>query len=167
MKVRRHANLCDHAEEQARLFRPQRRHHGADGPIAAEQKSERRSVAEHRIGRQIKGRGDASGVPGRLNTTGRQSLARSMPRCPFSPSGMTMRSPTTGGPANRRLGRSTSAGNTRKRTQRCFRRGRRAFHEYMPLRWTQAEPGRVYRKISYGPARCLHARHAQLSRAQR
>ena len=21
----------------------------------------------------------------------------------------------------------------------------------MPLRWTQAEPGRVYRKISYGP----------------
>jgi alkaline phosphatase D len=30
-------------------------------------------------------------------------------------------------------------------------RGHRAFHEYMPLRETQAEPGRVYRKISYGP----------------
>jgi alkaline phosphatase D len=30
-------------------------------------------------------------------------------------------------------------------------RGARAFHEYMPLRATQVEPGRVYRKISYGP----------------
>jgi PhoD-like phosphatase len=29
-------------------------------------------------------------------------------------------------------------------------RASRAFHEYMPLRFTQAEPGRVYRKISYG-----------------
>jgi len=29
-------------------------------------------------------------------------------------------------------------------------RAARAFHEYMPLR-TQGEPGRVYRKISYGP----------------
>src|SRR5215813_1797668 len=27
----------------------------------------------------------------------------------------------------------------------------RAFHEYMPMRETFAEPGRVYRKISYGP----------------
>jgi alkaline phosphatase D len=30
-------------------------------------------------------------------------------------------------------------------------RARRAFHEYMPVRRTQAEAGRVYRKISYGP----------------
>jgi alkaline phosphatase D len=30
-------------------------------------------------------------------------------------------------------------------------RGSRAFHEYMPLRESSAEPGRVYRKISYGP----------------
>src|SRR5262245_28084190 len=30
-------------------------------------------------------------------------------------------------------------------------RGGRAFHEYMPLRYTPAEPGRIYRKISYGP----------------
>jgi phosphodiesterase/alkaline phosphatase D-like protein len=27
----------------------------------------------------------------------------------------------------------------------------RAFHEYMPMRISIAEPGRVYRKISYGP----------------
>jgi len=32
-------------------------------------------------------------------------------------------------------------------------RASRAFHEYMPMRFTQAEPGRVYRKISYGPNR--------------
>ena len=30
-------------------------------------------------------------------------------------------------------------------------RSSRAFHEYMPMCETQAEPGRVYRKISYGP----------------
>jgi alkaline phosphatase D len=30
-------------------------------------------------------------------------------------------------------------------------RAARAFHEYLPLRTTQIEPGRVYRKISYGP----------------
>ncbi|MCX7314832.1 MAG: alkaline phosphatase D family protein [Alphaproteobacteria bacterium] len=30
-------------------------------------------------------------------------------------------------------------------------RASRAFHEYMPLRVTPAEAGRVYRKISYGP----------------
>ncbi len=30
-------------------------------------------------------------------------------------------------------------------------RANRAFHEYMPTRDTFAEPGRVYRKISYGP----------------
>jgi alkaline phosphatase D len=30
-------------------------------------------------------------------------------------------------------------------------RGARAFHEMTPLRVTPAEPGRVYRKISYGP----------------
>jgi alkaline phosphatase D len=30
-------------------------------------------------------------------------------------------------------------------------RASRAFHDYMPLRESLAEPGRVYRKISYGP----------------
>ena len=30
-------------------------------------------------------------------------------------------------------------------------RSSRAFHEYMPMRETELEPGRVYRKIGYGP----------------
>ncbi|HEY2134958.1 MAG TPA: alkaline phosphatase D family protein, partial [Xanthobacteraceae bacterium] len=30
-------------------------------------------------------------------------------------------------------------------------RGCRAFHEFMPMRETPAEPGRIYRKIPYGP----------------
>jgi alkaline phosphatase D len=30
-------------------------------------------------------------------------------------------------------------------------RASRAFHEYMPMRFEPSEPGRVYRKISYGP----------------
>lgn len=30
-------------------------------------------------------------------------------------------------------------------------RASRAFHEYMPMRFEPAEPGRVYRKVAYGP----------------
>ena len=30
-------------------------------------------------------------------------------------------------------------------------RASRAFHEYMRMRFEPAEPGRVYRKVSYGP----------------
>jgi alkaline phosphatase D len=30
-------------------------------------------------------------------------------------------------------------------------RGRRAFHEFIPIRQNLAEPGRIYRKIAYGP----------------
>jgi len=30
-------------------------------------------------------------------------------------------------------------------------RARRAFHEFLPIRETMAEPGRVYRKLAYGP----------------
>ena len=30
-------------------------------------------------------------------------------------------------------------------------RAGRAFHEMTPIRYTPAEPGRVYRKIAYGP----------------
>jgi alkaline phosphatase D len=29
--------------------------------------------------------------------------------------------------------------------------GNRAFHEFMPMRGTMAEPGRVYRRVAYGP----------------
>jgi len=38
-----------------------------------------------------------------------------------------------------------------KNTLLLSARAARAFHEYMPMRSTQVEPGRVYRKISYGP----------------
>src|SRR5262249_37117529 len=38
-----------------------------------------------------------------------------------------------------------------KNTLLLSARAARAFHEYMPLRFTQVEPGRIYRKISYGP----------------
>ena len=38
-----------------------------------------------------------------------------------------------------------------KNTMLLAARGCRAFHEFMPLRYTPAEPGRIYRKISYGP----------------
>jgi alkaline phosphatase D len=38
-----------------------------------------------------------------------------------------------------------------KNTLLLMARGSRAFHEYMPIRPNAAEPGRVYRKMSYGP----------------
>jgi len=38
-----------------------------------------------------------------------------------------------------------------KNTLLLAARGCRAFHEFMPLRYTPSEPGRIYRKISYGP----------------
>ena len=40
---------------------------------------------------------------------------------------------------------------TDKNVMAMVARAGRAFHEYMPLRTSGAEPGRVYRKISYGP----------------
>ncbi len=36
-------------------------------------------------------------------------------------------------------------------SSRLVARARRAFHEFMPIRSTPAQDGRVYRKISYGP----------------
>ena len=38
-----------------------------------------------------------------------------------------------------------------KNTLAFAARARRAFHEFLPIRETLAEPGRVYRKIQYGP----------------
>ncbi|HEY1475395.1 MAG TPA: alkaline phosphatase D family protein [Pseudolabrys sp.] len=49
-----------------------------------------------------------------------------------------------GEPLNRR-------GYVEKNAMLLAARGCRAFHEFMPLRYTPAEPGRIYRKISYGP----------------
>ena len=40
---------------------------------------------------------------------------------------------------------------TEKSVQLLSARAGRAFHEMTPIRYTPAEPGRVYRKISYGP----------------
>ena len=38
-----------------------------------------------------------------------------------------------------------------KNTLAFAARARRAFHEFLPVRDTMAEPGRIYRKIGYGP----------------
>jgi alkaline phosphatase D len=42
-------------------------------------------------------------------------------------------------------------GYSEKSILKLVARGNRAFREYMPMRETQAEAGRIYRKISYGP----------------
>jgi len=42
-------------------------------------------------------------------------------------------------------------GQIEKNTLLLAARGCRAFHEFMPLRHTPSEPGRIYRKISHGP----------------
>ena len=76
-----------------------------------------------------------------------RTCARSTPRCRSSRSGTITRSPTTGSPAARAHG----DGYREKSLLNLVARGCRAFHEFMPLRQTQAEAGRIYRKISYGP----------------
>ena len=43
------------------------------------------------------------------------------------------------------------AGYTERSALQLAARASRAFHEYMPTRQTFAEPGRIYRKIAYGP----------------
>ena len=70
-------------------------------------------------------------------------LQRRRSRC--SPSGTTTRCATTGARAS---SRTKACGAT---SLLLAARGCRAFHEYMPMRETMAEPGRVYRKIAYGP----------------
>ena len=68
-----------------------------------------------------------------------------MPRCRSSRNGTITRSPTTGGRAQAR----SDYGHTNASLLAAH--GRRAFCEYMPVRQTQAETGRIYRKIAYGP----------------
>ena len=43
------------------------------------------------------------------------------------------------------------SGYTERSILKLAARGNRAFREYMPMRETQAEAGRIYRKIAYGP----------------
>ena len=54
------------------------------------------------------------------------------------------------GPADSRPGQ-TRADYGNANASLLAARGRRAFYEYMPMRQTQADIGRIYRKISYGP----------------
>ena len=42
-------------------------------------------------------------------------------------------------------------GYTERSALQLSARASRAFHDYMPTRQTFAEPGRIYRKIAYGP----------------
>ena len=48
-------------------------------------------------------------------------------------------------------GAAAGAGYADKSILTLAARGRRAFHEFMPMRETLAEAGRIYRKIAYGP----------------
>ena len=123
----------------------------ADCPIGrAIQAAERRDVAERRHRGEIQGRRDARRVPRQLQIQSRstRTCARSTPRCRSSRNGTITRSPTTGSPA------AVSAhgdGYREKSLLNLVARGSRAFHEFLPLRQAQAEAGRIYRKISYGP----------------
>jgi alkaline phosphatase D len=49
------------------------------------------------------------------------------------------------------VGTADETGYAEDGTSRLVARARRAFHEFMPIRATQAQEGRVYRKIGYGP----------------
>ena len=73
--------------------------------------------------------------------------ARSMRRSRPLRNGTITKSPMTGGRARRCARDGYQASNA----SLLAARGARAFREFMPMRETPAEPGRVYRKIAYGP----------------
>jgi alkaline phosphatase D len=49
------------------------------------------------------------------------------------------------------IGTVDETGYAKDGTSKLVARGRRAFHEFMPMRATPAQDGRVYRRIGYGP----------------
>src|SRR6202795_4195126 len=49
------------------------------------------------------------------------------------------------------IGTADETGYAEDGTSRLVERARRAFHEFMPIRTTPAQEGRVYRRIGYGP----------------
>ena len=49
------------------------------------------------------------------------------------------------------IGTADETGYAEDGTSRLVERGRRAFHEFMPIRSVPAQVGRIYRKIGYGP----------------
>lgn len=49
------------------------------------------------------------------------------------------------------IGSADETGYAEDGTSRLVARARRAFHEFMPIRPTPAQDGRVYRKVGYGP----------------
>ena len=49
------------------------------------------------------------------------------------------------------IGTADETGYAEDGTSRLVERARRAFHEFMPIRVTSAQEGRVYRRIGYGP----------------
>jgi Phosphodiesterase/alkaline phosphatase D len=49
------------------------------------------------------------------------------------------------------IGTADETGYAEDGTSRLVQRARRAFHEFMPIRATPAQAGRVYRRVGYGP----------------
>jgi len=49
------------------------------------------------------------------------------------------------------IGTADETGYAEDGTSRLVARAARAFHEFMPIRTTSAQAGRIYRKVSYGP----------------
>ena len=149
---RRHDDLSRHAPAQPDFFI----HSGdtiyADGPIKAEVtlpdgthlEEHRRPPEKAKVAETLaEFRGQLQLQPAR-----REPARASTPRCRSSSSGTTTRSPTTGRP-RRTCPRRPLHGEA---TSRCWRRApRRRSTRCMPIRARAAEPGRVYRKISYGP----------------
>ncbi len=149
--ARRHAHLRDDAATTART--------SSSTPATTSMPTARsrrelklpngESLAQHRHRGEVQGRRNARRVPRQLQiqSARRATCARSTPRCRCSRNGTTTRSPTTGA----RASRSRRTPTPRRASWLLAARGSRAFREYMPMRETPAEAGRVYRKIAYGP----------------
>ena len=115
---------------------------------ARDEAAERRALEQHRHRGEVPGRADARRLSRQLQIqSARRAPARVQRRgagpCAVGRSRGHQR--LVAGPAasQRRIYRDSAL--------LLAARGRRAFREFMPMRETQVEAGRIYRKIAYGP----------------
>ena len=161
--ARRHAHLRDDAAQPAGLLRPLRRQHLRRVPAGRASRSSRtaRSGATSSRRRSRASPRRSPTIAATTNTICSTAIcAPSTPRSRCSRNGTTTRSPTTGGPACRCASATPTS-----------RRWRRAAAGLPRVHADAAVRGRARAHLSQdrlrAAARRVHARHAQLSRAER
>ena len=152
--ARRHADLRDHAAPPSVVFHRHRRHHRCrrPDPRRAEnaERGDRKNVVSEDKAKVAETLAEFRGND-KYNLTDKHMLAfnAAVPIFAQWDDHEVTNNWWPGEPLTRAVACAPEI--HRENTLILAARAGRAFHEYMPLRRTQAEAGRIYRKISYGP----------------